>query len=67
MINLRKKIYTIIKEILRKDMSENVFNVPLNDKNVKIGTINQIERVYPEYHEQTKEFAHPTNIEQKDY
>jgi hypothetical protein len=66
--SLRKAVFVIIKQIIDSgELRENIVSVPVNQKNIKLGVVNQISRVYPEYDEETKEFAHPTKVKEKTY
>lgn len=66
--SLRQAIFMIVKQMVDDgELRENVFNVQPTAQNVKFGTVNHIENVYPEYDEKTKKFAHPTKVRQKTY
>jgi len=66
--SLRKAIFMIIKQMIdHGELRENIVSVPPNQQNVKLGVVNQISRVYLEYDEETKQFAHPTKVKEKTY
>jgi hypothetical protein len=66
--SLRQAIFMIIKQMIDSgELRENVFHVPPTEQNVQFGVVNSIEKVYPEYDEQTKKFAYPTKVREKTY
>jgi hypothetical protein len=66
--SLRKAIFMMLKSMIEGgELKENVFTTSPNEYNVKMGNLNNIERVYPEYDEQNKEFANPKKVSEKTY
>ena len=63
---LKKHINKVIKEMIGKELDENLFHMTATNQNVMAGGIDNIENIFPEYSEEDGTFI-PQRVSEKQY